>query len=82
MADFTPTIKVENIQPGMVLNFTDMVAESAGQTILNLTEGEVISVEAPDGLGDYFGIWVSPEDASRPEIYLHAYPWQSFEIVG
>ena len=78
---YTPTIKAENIQPGMVLDFHNAIAESAGKTLLNLGEAEVISVEGPDGLGEYFGIWASPEDGGA-EVYVQAYGWQSFEIAG
>jgi hypothetical protein len=75
------TVQIENVQPGMVLDFSDMIAERAGETIPNFGEAEVISVEEPDGLGDYFGIWaMSEEDGS--EVYVQAHAAQSFAIVG
>lgn len=80
---FVPTITVENVSPGMVLDFHNSVGEArTDHTTVYLGEAEIISVEAPDGLGDYFGLWVSPEDGSHAEVYVHAYPWQSFTIVG
>ena len=78
---FVPTITVENITPGMVLDFQNAVGAASDLTVF-VGEAEVIAVESPDGLGDYFGLYVSPEDGSTPEVYLHVYPFQSFEIVG
>ena len=78
---FVPTIMVENITPGMVLDFQNAAGAVSESTVF-VGEAEVIAVEAPDGLGDYFGLYVSPEDGSAPEVYLHVYGWQSFEIAG
>lgn len=78
---FAPTITASNITPGMVLDFKNEIGQVSDLTVF-VGEAEVIAVESPDGLGEYFGLYVSPEDGSSPEVYVHAYPWQSFEIVG
>lgn len=85
VASETPTIKVEHIQPGMVIDFQQFPGlRGAGDeaSLHFVGEAEVISVEEPDGLGDEFGLYVSPEDGSTAEVYVQAYGWQSYPIAG
>jgi hypothetical protein len=81
----TATLRVEHIQPGMVMDFQMFpgVAGTGDEAVtVEVAEAEVISVETPDGLSDDYGLWVSPEDGSHPEVYVSVRGWQSFGIAG
>lgn len=77
----TPTIKVENVTPGMVLDFGGELVLDSSERGIYLGEAEVISVERPDGLGGY-GLWVSPEDGACPELYVAAFSDARYRIAG
>ena len=78
----TPTITVTNIQPGMVLDFQNTLARSVSDTPIYLGEAEIVSIQAPETSTGYFVLGVSPEDGSYPELYVSAYPWQTYPIAG
>ena len=68
--DYTPTIKAENVQPGMVLQFagTAMVSNENGD--FAVWEAEIDSVEfegdivfwlTPDGAHESFKVYADPD---------------------
>ena len=75
------TIATPNVAPGMVLDFKNAIAQRGDETVLDLGECEVVSVESPDGLGAYYGIWATSE-TDGTEVYVQAGASDIFEIVG
>ena len=73
------TVKAENVSPGMVLDLSQFYID---ETSTPVGDAEVVSVEDPDGLGSYYGFYVSPESGVVSETYVRVYPWQSLGIVG
>ncbi len=80
MANSTPTITATHVTPGIVLDFAGFTGITPEAAAITIGEAEVISVEG--AVGEYIGLWVSPEDGSAAEARVLVYPWQSFEIAG
>lgn len=84
--DFTPTIRPENMVPGLVINFGGELASAINGLQVPVWAAEVRHVEPADGLGG-LGLYVMPEDADPADregndLYLWPTPGVSYEIVG
>lgn len=77
-----PSIRVQNVTPGLVLDFTGMSGQTPELETIALGEAEIISVLPPTALGEPYGLWVAPEEGAIHEAFVAAFDWQSFEIAG
>jgi hypothetical protein len=75
--DYTPTIKAENIQPGMILQFAGTAVAHTEHGDFAIWEAEVDWVEAT---GDIV-LWVTP-DGHHESLKVFADPTKHYPIVA